>query len=347
MMQRVIQQDIADRLGVSKMTVSRALRNDPAISAATRERVRRAADEMGYAPNPLVAALMSNLRRGRTPPVGPRTIALIHGHGDPQSWEHNPATSALLAYYRGAVRAAAGLGFKAESFAVVPGMPETMSRVLRILRARGVRAAAFMPLGGEVRLSPEDLATFALNDVGFSLPEPALHRTAPDHFQNARRAVTEGLARGRRRIGIVIPTALARPIRDRWIGGYLTALHDGPPGCGLPLVEVADGPIPRNGPLRIWRGAWRPDWVIHSGNWAYDAVREAGMAADRICCDLNIHADSKARRGIDQRHEEVGVEAVHSLVQQLNAALFGVPPCPRITLVLGRWTEPAAPARPR
>lgn len=346
-MQRVIQQDIADRLGVSKMTVSRALRDDPAISAATRERVRQAANEMGYTPNPLVAALMSNLRRGRTPPVGPRTVALIHGHGDPGAWEHHPPTSALLAYHRGAVRAAAGLGFKAESFAVEPTPPETISRALQILRARGVRAVAFLPLGTEIRLTPEELATFALNDVGFSLPDPDLNRTAPDHFQNARRAVIEGLARGRRRIGIIIPTAIARPIRDRWIGGYLAALHDGPPGCGLPVVEVADGPIPQNGPLRIWRGKCRPDWVIHTGNWAYDAVREAGMIAERICCDLNMHADSKAHRGIDQRHEEVGVEAVHVLVQQLNAARFGVPRIPRITLLAGRWTESAADMDPQ
>ena len=43
--------DIAESLGVSMMTVSRAINNRPAISAATRERVLEAARQMGYTPN--------------------------------------------------------------------------------------------------------------------------------------------------------------------------------------------------------------------------------------------------------------------------------------------------------
>jgi len=38
---------IAERIGVSRMTVSQALRNDGRIAEATRERVRAAARELG------------------------------------------------------------------------------------------------------------------------------------------------------------------------------------------------------------------------------------------------------------------------------------------------------------
>lgn len=55
--------DIAGQLGVSSSTVSRALRQDPRISASMRTRVRELTESIGYRPNPLVSALMATRRR--------------------------------------------------------------------------------------------------------------------------------------------------------------------------------------------------------------------------------------------------------------------------------------------
>lgn len=54
----VTQQDIARKLKVSRITVSKALRNHPDISEAMKERVRKASIKMGYSPN-LIAARLS------------------------------------------------------------------------------------------------------------------------------------------------------------------------------------------------------------------------------------------------------------------------------------------------
>src|SRR4051812_49196466 len=54
--------DIAEKAGVSAMTVSRALRKHPNISPATRAKVEKIAAQLGYRPNPLVSALMSYRR---------------------------------------------------------------------------------------------------------------------------------------------------------------------------------------------------------------------------------------------------------------------------------------------
>ncbi|MEO0451640.1 MAG: LacI family DNA-binding transcriptional regulator [Pseudomonadota bacterium] len=43
--------DIADRLGLSPMTVSRAYRNHPNVNPMTKKRVMAAVYEMGYSPN--------------------------------------------------------------------------------------------------------------------------------------------------------------------------------------------------------------------------------------------------------------------------------------------------------
>lgn len=52
--------DIARELGVSKMTVSRAINNHPTVSAKTRERVLEKAREMNYQPNQHARALATN-----------------------------------------------------------------------------------------------------------------------------------------------------------------------------------------------------------------------------------------------------------------------------------------------
>ena len=43
--------DIAKRVGVSVMTVSKALRDQPDVSAATKTRIKQMAKEMGYVPD--------------------------------------------------------------------------------------------------------------------------------------------------------------------------------------------------------------------------------------------------------------------------------------------------------
>lgn len=65
---RVTITDVADALGMSKGTVSRALNDYPDISDATRQRVRRKAETMGYRP----LAQAQAIRTGRT-----RTIGLV------------------------------------------------------------------------------------------------------------------------------------------------------------------------------------------------------------------------------------------------------------------------------
>ncbi len=52
--------DVSEVSGVSEMTVSRVLRNRGEVSAATREKVLKAAKNLGYVPNKIAGALASN-----------------------------------------------------------------------------------------------------------------------------------------------------------------------------------------------------------------------------------------------------------------------------------------------
>jgi LacI family transcriptional regulator len=59
----VTSHDVARLAGVSQPTVSRALRPDSQVSAATRERVRRAAETLGYVPSELGRSLSTRSTR--------------------------------------------------------------------------------------------------------------------------------------------------------------------------------------------------------------------------------------------------------------------------------------------
>ena len=52
--------DVAKAAGVSHTTVSRALRNHPAISEKTSQKVKQVADEMGYYPSAMARGLKTN-----------------------------------------------------------------------------------------------------------------------------------------------------------------------------------------------------------------------------------------------------------------------------------------------
>src|ERR1044071_6653986 len=55
--------DIAERAGVSVMTVSKVLRDAPDISAATKVRIRQLAQQMNYVPNSMAQGLRTRTTR--------------------------------------------------------------------------------------------------------------------------------------------------------------------------------------------------------------------------------------------------------------------------------------------
>ncbi|QIA07470.1 LacI family DNA-binding transcriptional regulator [Draconibacterium halophilum] len=67
--------DIAKKLNISASTVSRALKDNPLISEATRKKIKKTAKEMGYRPNVMAA----NLRTRRTNTIGV-IVPLINRH---------------------------------------------------------------------------------------------------------------------------------------------------------------------------------------------------------------------------------------------------------------------------
>lgn len=97
-MARVSLKDLARHLGVAEGTVSRALNNYPDISEVTRAKVRAAADELGYRPNPTARRLATGkaeavayfMPTSRSAISTPFVSQLLQGLGDAlakRSWD--------------------------------------------------------------------------------------------------------------------------------------------------------------------------------------------------------------------------------------------------------------------
>jgi LacI family transcriptional regulator len=174
-------QTIADKLGVSKSTISLGMRNDPRIASQTRARIHETARQLGYQARPEICRLMSALRIGARKTGETYAVALVVPAG----------TEASQEFRRGLDERLALSGYHAELFRL---SDVTAERLAMILRARGVEAA--LVVGSEhattvlaasgqycVRFSGEPKTHAQGFTAGVLLADSIQwHRTIPLHF---------------------------------------------------------------------------------------------------------------------------------------------------------------------
>lgn len=328
---RVAMKDIAARAGVSLMSVSRALRNERGVSEKTRARIRKIASELGYRPNPLVGALMANLR-GSRPKGAVETIAFITSHPTADGWRVSPT---FQEYFYGARERAERLGFRLEEFWFhAENMPGP--RLSGILRARGVRGAILCPhpvQGGRIDLRWSELAAIAL---GYSVQRPQLHRVTNHHLRTVRLALAKLSERGYQRIGLAMESHFDARVDHSWTSGFLGCQNQVPKEHRVPPLISPDLGRKR---LDTWLSRYRPDaivggvpleWVLESG---FSVPDELGFA------HLDYHPSKGNVAGVDQNSRAVGGAAVDLVTQQLYHNEFGLPSIPRVVMIEGQWRE--------
>ena len=80
---RVTLRDVAERVGVSHVTISLALRNHPSIPVRRRKEVKRVAKQMGYQPDPLLSSL-AVYRHNQRPARIQNSLAWINRWDQPE-----------------------------------------------------------------------------------------------------------------------------------------------------------------------------------------------------------------------------------------------------------------------
>lgn len=330
---RVTVRDIARRLNISHTSVSRALRDDRQISRELREKVRRAAETMGYRPDPMLSAL-SHYRRGLGRAPISAELAWLNQWPVPANLR---SFKEFNLYWQGAVEEAERSGFRLEEFAVNRDMPP--ARVEKILHARNIRGVLLAPIGGhKSQLDSFQWDNFCLVRFGHSIQTPRAHLATSDQLTDGLIAYENMWRRGYRRIGLVSWAKMM----TRFGAGYLLADLDMNKGRRLPplIIEHTDDEREHLRLLQTWINQHKPDAILTD-------VKEVRKWLKKINCripeDIGLAAlsvlDGDASAGIDQNSREIGRAAVQLLISLINHNQHGIPATCRELLVEGRWVD--------
>lgn len=336
--------EVAKVARVSHVTVSRALRNDPSIPPATAQRLQRLAQRLGYRPNPLVSALLAQVR-SRKPRGDHRVIAYLNTWWPRATWE---SCNTKTGQYRGAERRAAELGFRLENFWLhEPKM--TPARLAQILKARGIRGVLVGPLQHQRARIDFPWAEFTCATIGYSLHDPVVARSCHAHFRGMYRTMDELIARGYRRIGYISSRDFEDRVNSLWGAAYRLNQHRLATRDRIePLVFPGEA---ERATLERWLKRARPDAVINALPGVFELLAELGVQAPAKLgfahLDLPLHLKRAGVTGIDQLWEIVGAGALELVANQLYTNMRGVPEHPVTQLVEGVWLEGTTVARRR
>lgn len=176
-------QTVAKALGVSRMTVSLALRDDPQISAETRKRVKVEAENQGFRVNPLVGEWMAQVRRGQKQ-SRPPALAYVSAAGE-QAHKANPHLAELLSGIRTHVET---LLFQFHVFCG-SGLQTDYGEIVQYLQQAGVLGLILGPFPENACPPQLPWERFATVKIGYSIRSPAHHTVTDEHLESTIEAL--------------------------------------------------------------------------------------------------------------------------------------------------------------
>ena len=313
------------------MAVSLALRNSPKISAPTAERIRRFADELGYRPNPMVSALMTQLRQARDVKK-PSVLAYVTAFPTEEGWRRQ---GPYTAFHEGARRRASELGYTLEAWWLRrPGMTER--RFCEILTTRDIHGLIVAPLPAGANELLLEWPRFAAATISYSLSTPQLNRASNDPFAAINVALRELTALGYRRIGLALPEDADPRVREHWTASMLAYQEHHPATERVPTL-FRPGPMTRS--FADWFHQHQPHGVLGLGSECLDLLGELGLRVPQDVGFVNLAfmSGDDAMAGVNQYPDLVGAAAVDLVDGQLRRNERGVPRHSKTVLISGEW----------
>ena len=327
--------DIAREVGVSVITVSRALRNAPRVAPETRARVQAVAAALGYEPDPDLARLMHRVRSRKT--VRFRAVIAVIREEVPQdnllgpSYQYVPIEAIR--------QRALGHGYAVEEFWLGrEGL--TPKRLQKILLARGIEGVIVSPQSLQLPCSKLDYSPFASVAFGYAMREPALHMCAGNMTLGIQTAAEQLTARGYHRIGVAVTQWIVNRSQFGYSGGFFHFQQSLPAEDRIPLLLLPHNRIERGfAAFSKWMNENRPDVLISFDTHVPEWLTRLGL---RVPDDIGfvVHDWTPAMTscaGIYQRRDHLAAAAVDLIVTQLSQHERGVPAVARQIMIPPQW----------
>ncbi len=334
-------QTIADMTGLSRSTVSRALRNDPMQSEATCKRVQKVAEEINYRPSPMVSALMTQLKRQRKT-SSTSTLAMVNTSKEKDDWKR---WRTIKPFVDGCKKQAENSLYKIDDFWLYePGM--TSKRLNAILHARGIMGLIVIPLLKMNAHLDLDISNFACATAGYSIKSPNMHRAARDFSRDIKEALAIISHRNYQRAGLVIPSHIEYSNDYHWSAGYLTYQQSLEEKDRLSILLCASfhdesGLEKAYLEFQKWFHKNKPDVIISYGDYVPAFLERMGLnIPDHVAyVDLVVSSKDSKNTGLYLDFQHVGAAAVDMVIGQINRNQFGEPDYAKLTLIHGKWHE--------
>jgi LacI family transcriptional regulator len=324
---------LARSLGLSRTTISDALRGSTRVNPETAVRVRAAARAAGYERNPLTSAVMSLLRRSRGQQF--RGVLAALEMIDPTTPSHAARyNESVLA---GVSRRAKELGFKVERFEISPEGVR-LSRLDTILYTRGIQAMVILPVSGFPDLSSLSWQRYTAVYIDYFIDHPPLHCVCSDHYRSMISLLHDLHDRGYRRPGLFMEITHDERLHFRWEGAFLALQKYLPnivavPALCLKSVTRAD--------FETWFKKYEPDVVLGHSPEVMAWMKECGAHIPKthafVC--LNSLRTNNDCAALDFQAPQLGARAVELVIGQLLHNEFGVPDQPSLTTIPARLVE--------
>lgn len=321
---------VAQKAGVAPSTASLALRGSSLVKAATAERVRAVARELGYRPDTRVGSLMARIRRARAKADRER-LAFVWAS---VTREESREASASRTMFAGARMRADELGCALEEFWLhEDGM--TAPRLAKILFTRGISGVVFSaPLRTMEVTVDWDWSHFAAAVIGNSEFHPPLHRAGHYHYRSMWTALERLKAAGRHR-----PVAILHEPHHRRIHGvHQAAFVANHPNPGKALAMSRFGFPSTQGEFEAWLQKHRADSVI---TVVRPSPEHLGWLRkpERALMPVTLSTPDRNLAGIDMREDLIAASAVELVVAQLHRNERGAPANPTALLLEGEWRD--------
>lgn len=318
---------LARSLGLSRTTVSDALRGSPRVNPDTVARVREAAKAAGYERNPLTGAVMSLLRRSRGQQFRGvlAAIEVVEPGRSPHAVRYNES---LLA---GISERANELGFKVERFEIGP-QGVRLNRLDTILHTRGIQGLVILPASGFPDLASLSWARYTAVYTDYFIDHPPLHCVCSDHYRSMVGLLQELHARGYRRPGLFMEITHDERLHFRWEGAFLALQKYLPKTAAVPALRMKS--VTR-AEFEAWFKKYDPDVVLGHVPDAIGWMKNCGAKIPQshafVCLNsLRTEVDCAA---LDLRAGLLGARASELVIGQLLHNEFGVPEQPSLTTI--------------
>ncbi|CAM2949572.1 LacI family DNA-binding transcriptional regulator [Rariglobus hedericola] len=332
MPRRITIRDIAARAGVHFSTVSLALRNSPKLRPEVCKRIRMVADELGYVPDPAMAALTAY--RNSTRPVNYQATLAWVNNWPVQSELRRIKTFDL--YFQGALERASQLGYRIDEL-WLHGPAMTAHAAHAILKARNITGLLLAPQPFAHTPLGLDLSGFSPLAFGYSLQPSNLHVVTNHQYQSASLMMRSLAELGYRRIGLFLRSDWDEKVNGSYLSGLLFMQHH------LPLADRVPPLLTKEGleeEFVTWFKRHKPDVVVAVDRavrpWIEKTLK-LRIPHDVGLANLNVDPKDPWLAGIYQNDRLIGATAVDFLAGMLQRNERGVPATPIRTLVEGEW----------